>query len=597
MLVDGRAVRVTSPERELLPGLTKRAALDYFLAVGDGILAALRERPVMLERRRDDEVFFQRRLPKGAPEWVTTVRLAEYDAVCPEELAVVAWMVNLGTVTFHPWPVRRGALGRPDQLLIDLDPQAGTGFADAVLVARVLREVLAERALEGFPKTSGSRGMHVIVPIEPRPWREVQALAGGDRARGRHATAGAGDDGAPQARSRRARVRGLRAADRRVGVLGAAGRAGVGAGGVGRAGRGRAGGLRRDDDAGALRARGGPDAVKPMLAKLVADIPPGLYYEPKWDGFRAIVVRDGDSVEILSRNGKPMARYFPDLIAAFRAQLPSRCTVDGEIVVIGGDRLDFFALQQRVHPAASRVDRLAGETPASFIAFDLLDAPDEPFRARRAGLEAMGWAPPLFITPITRDEAVARDWFERFEGAGLDGVIAKDGELPYKPGVRAMFKVKHQRTVDCVVAGYRLHKTEPNAIGSLLLGLHQDGHGPAWGTMFGGLMPIGATSSFPMARRRELLVELRELEIPIADHPWQGAAEHGRDGNRWNPAREQQFVALAPERVIEVAYTHMDGGFFRHPATFVRWRPDRDAASCGFAQLEQPVGFDVGEIL
>ena len=326
-----------------------------------------------------------------------------------------------------------------------------------------------------------------------------------------------------------------------------------------------------------------------MLAKLVADIPPGLYYEPKWDGFRAIVVRDGDSIEILSRNGKPMARYFPDLIAAFRAQLPSRCTVDGEIVVIGGDRLDFFALQQRVHPAASRVDRLAGETPASFIAFDLLDAPDEPFRARRAGLEAMGWAPPLFITPITRDEAVARDWFERFEGAGLDGVIAKDGELPYKPGVRAMFKVKHQRTVDCVVAGYRLHKTEPNAIGSLLLGLHQDGHGPAWGTMFGGLMPIGATSSFPMARRRELLVELRELEIPIADHPWQGAAEHGRDGNRWNPAREQQFVALAPERVIEVAYTHMDGGFFRHPATFVRWRPDRDAASCGFAQLEQPV--------
>jgi len=176
LIVDGRAVRVTSPDRELLPGLTKRAALEYFLAVGDGILGALRERPVMLERRRDDEVFFQRRLPKGAPDWVTTVRLAEYEAVCPEELAVVAWMVNLGTVTFHPWPVRRGALGRPDQLLIDLDPQAGTGFADAVLVARLLREVLAERGLQGFPKTSGSRGLHVIVPIEPRPWREVQAL-------------------------------------------------------------------------------------------------------------------------------------------------------------------------------------------------------------------------------------------------------------------------------------------------------------------------------------------------------------------------------------------------------------------------------------
>ncbi len=337
--------------------------------------------------------------------------------------------------------------------------------------------------------------------------------------------------------------------------------------------------------------------MRPMLAKLVADIPPGLYYEPKWDGFRAIVVRDSDSVEILSRNGKPMARYFPDLVAAFRAQLPPRCTVDGEIVVIGGGRLDFFALQQRVHPAASRVDRLAGETPAAFIAFDLLDAPDEPFRARRAALEALRWAPPLYITPITRDESVARDWFERLEGAGLDGVIAKDGDLPYQPGVRAMFKIKHQRTVDCVVAGYRLHKTAPDAIGSLLLGLHQDGHGPAWGTMFGGLMPIGATSSFAMARRRELLAELRPLEIPIAEHPWKGAAEHGREGNRWNPAREQQFVALAPERVIEVAYSHMDGGFFRHPATFVRSRPDRDAESCGFAQLEQPVGFDVGEIL
>ncbi|HEX6023431.1 MAG TPA: ATP-dependent DNA ligase [Solirubrobacter sp.] len=176
MLVDGRAVRITNPDRELLPGVTKQAALDYFLAVGDGILAALRGRPVMLERRRDDEVFFQRRLPKGAPEWVTTVRLASYDAVCPEELAVVAWMVNLGTVTFHPWPVHRDALGRPDQLLIDLDPQPGTGFADAVLVARVLREVLAENGLDGYPKTSGGRGLHVIAPIEPRPWREVQAL-------------------------------------------------------------------------------------------------------------------------------------------------------------------------------------------------------------------------------------------------------------------------------------------------------------------------------------------------------------------------------------------------------------------------------------
>ena len=345
-----------------------------------------------------------------------------------------------------------------------------------------------------------------------------------------------------------------------------------------------------------------------MLAKLVADIPPGLYYEPKWDGFRAIVVRDGDAIEIHSRNGKPMARYFPDLVAAFKDFLPERCIVDGEIVVIdpATRRLAFFALQQRVHPAASRIDRLAGETPASFIAFDLLELGDgdltsRPFEARRAALEATfaGAPAPLHLTPITRDETLAREWFERFEGAGLDGIIAKDGAGAYQPNVRAMFKVKHQRTVDCVVCGYRLHKTEPDAIGSLLLGLYNDGEGaPAWAKSFGGLLPIGATASFPMARRRELLTELRPLTIDTAEHPWgPGAMGRERDGNRWNPSREQQFVALAPERVIEVRYDHMDGGFFRHPATFLRWRPDRDAASCGFAQLEQPVGFDVAEIL
>ena len=357
----------------------------------------------------------------------------------------------------------------------------------------------------------------------------------------------------------------------------------------------------------AQRSYGHAVIVRPMLAKLVPDIPAGLYYEPKWDGFRAIVVRDGDAIEIHSRNGKPMSRYFPDLIAAFGSHLPARCVVDGEIVVIdpATRRLDFFALQQRVHPAASRVDRLAGETPARFIAFDLLSLGEEdlmprPFQERRALLEGAlrAAAPPVHVTPITRDEGRAREWFEHFEGAGLDGIIAKDGTHAYQPGVRAMYKVKHQRTVDCVVCGYRLHKTEPDAIGSLLLGLYNDGEGaPSWAKSFGGLLPIGATASFAMARRRELLTELRPLEIPAADHPWSGAMRGEREGNRWNPAREQQFVALAPERVIEVRYDHMDGGFFRHPATFLRWRMDRDPESCGFAQLEKPVGYDVAEII
>jgi ATP-dependent DNA ligase len=346
-------------------------------------------------------------------------------------------------------------------------------------------------------------------------------------------------------------------------------------------------------------------AVKPMLAKLVDDIPPGLFYEPKWDGFRAIVVKDGDAIEIHSRNAKPMARYFPELVAAFRTQLPERCTLDGEIVVITDRRLDFFALQQRVHPAASRVDRLAAETPASFIGFDLLglgetDLQPAPFRERRAALEATleRVPPPLHLTPITTDERRAREWFERFEGAGLDGIIAKDGAHPYRPNVRAMFKVKHQRTAECVVCGYRVHKTAADAIGSLLLGLHADGEkAPKWAEHFGGLLPIGATASFPMARRKELLIELKPLEIPAAEHPWGGHLHNEPDGNRWNPTREAKFVPLSPERVVEVRYDHMDGGFLRHPATFLRWRPDRDAASCGFEQLEIATSVDVAELI
>jgi ATP-dependent DNA ligase len=255
------------------------------------------------------------------------------------------------------------------------------------------------------------------------------------------------------------------------------------------------------------------------------------------------------------------------------------------VVFAPSGRLDFFALQQRIHPAASRIGRLAGETPASFVAFDLLDDLERPFAERRAALERMTWTPPLHLTPITRDEGVAREWFERYEGAGLDGVIAKDGSLAYRPGQRVMFKVKHQRTADCVIAGYRLHKSEPEAIGSLLLGLYGDD----------GLWPIGAAASFRLAFRRELLTLLREDEVAPADHPWGKWMQE--QPSRWNPACEQPFVPLRPVRVIEVRYDHMDGRFLRHPATFLRWRDDRDPDSCTFEQLIQAEAVDVGTIL
>ena len=292
MLVDDREVRVTSPDRVLVDGVTKAAALEYFLAVGDGILGALRDRPVMLERRRDDTVFFQRRLPQGAPEWVATVRGPEYDLVCPDDLATVAWMVNLGAVTFHPWPVRRDAMHTPDRLLIDLDPQAGTGFEEAVAVARMVREVLHERELEGFPKTSGGRGLHILVPLAtPQPWGDVQALREGigHEVVERHPRTR--DDAAAQTRSRGSCLSRLRPADGRLGVLDPPRRLRLGTAALGGARHRVAAGLRRRLDARAVRQDRRPRAVKPMLAKLVADIPPGLYYEPKWDGFRAIVVK------------------------------------------------------------------------------------------------------------------------------------------------------------------------------------------------------------------------------------------------------------------------------------------------------------------
>ena len=349
--------------------------------------------------------------------------------------------------------------------------------------------------------------------------------------------------------------------------------------------------------------------VAPMLARPVAAIPPGQFYEPKWDGFRSIVFRDGDEVEIGSRKERPMTRYFPEVVEAVLRNFPPRAVIDGEIVIAGDGGLDFWALQQRIHPAASRVGMLAEKTPASFIAFDLLalgddDLTGEPFEVRRATLERAlaDAAPPVHVTPVTRDEAVARAWFERFEGAGLDGLIAKRADLTYQPDKRVMAKIKHVRTADCVVAGYRVHKSAPDAIGSLLLGLYIDDAAPAsqWGDHTTGLAPVGVIGAFPMARRRELFAELQPLVADFADHPWSWAAEmaHGPEGgSRWNAKKDLSFVALRPERVVEVRYDYLEGARFRHPPQFVRWRPDRDPESCGYAQLEQPDPFDLADVL
>ena len=349
--------------------------------------------------------------------------------------------------------------------------------------------------------------------------------------------------------------------------------------------------------------------VAPMLAKPVAAIPPGQFYEPKWDGFRSIVFRDGAEVEITSRKERPMTRYFPEVVEAVRRNFPPRAVIDGEIVIAGDGGLDFWALQQRLHPAASRVALLAAETPASFIAFDVLalgddDLREEPFEVRRAVLERAlaNASPPVHVTPITRDEEVARAWFDRFEGAGLDGVIAKRADLTYQPDKRVMAKIKHVRTADCVVAGYRTHKAAADAIGSLLLGLYIDETAPPsqWGDRTSGLAPVGVIGAFPMARRRELFAELQPLVVDVAEHPWSWAADLGQapeGGSRWNPKKDLSFVPLRPERVVEVRYDYLEGARFRHPPQFVRWRPDRDPASCGYAQLAQPTPFDVADAL
>jgi ATP-dependent DNA ligase len=342
--------------------------------------------------------------------------------------------------------------------------------------------------------------------------------------------------------------------------------------------------------------------VSPMLAKSVRSIPANASYEPKWDGFRSICFRDRDQVELGSRNERPMTRYFPELVAAVQAELPQRCVIDGEIVIATDHGLDFEALQQRIHPADSRVRMLAEKTPASFIAFDLLSLGDDdytrrPFSERRAALvDALADSgPSIHVTPATTDLETAQLWFEEFEGAGLDGVIAKPLTITYQPDKRVMFKIKHERTADCVVAGYRVHKSGGDAIGSLLLGLYQDD---------GQLASIGVIGAFPMTERRRLFTELQPLVTSFDDHPWNWAAHEAgertprkNEASRWNAGKDLSFVPLRPERVVEVRYDHMEGRRFRHTAQFSRWRPDRDPRSCTYAQLEQPLTFSLGDIV
>jgi ATP-dependent DNA ligase len=344
--------------------------------------------------------------------------------------------------------------------------------------------------------------------------------------------------------------------------------------------------------------------VKPMLAKPVADIPPGQIYEPKWDGFRSIIFKDGDEIEIGSRNEKPMTRYFPEVVEAVRANFPERAVIDGEVIVAdtGRNTLDFEALQQRIHPAASRVTMLSETTPAGFVAFDLLAVGDElltdrPFAERRARLEQVLAAakPPVWITPATEDLDTARRWFAEFEGAGLDGLIAKSKDVRYEPDKRVMAKIKHKRTADCVVAGYRVHKSADNRIGSLLLGLYDDRDT---------LVSVGVIGSFPIAVREELFEQMQPLVTTFDGHPWNWEAHESgertprkNEYSRWNNGKDLSFTPLRPERVVEVRYDYMEGVRFRHTAQFERWRPDRDPHSCTFEQLDRPVSFNLAEVL
>lgn len=344
--------------------------------------------------------------------------------------------------------------------------------------------------------------------------------------------------------------------------------------------------------------------IEPMLAKIADELPPegGFLYEPKWDGFRALVFRNGDEVYLQSRDLRPLNRYFPELERALAQGLPRGCVLDGEIVVVGEKGLDFDALQQRLHPAASRVAKLAQATPASFVAFDLLAAGGRstmelPQSERRVRLERLlgSIAPPVHLTPVTRERAVAEDWLQRFEGAGLDGVIAKPEALPYQPGKRAMYKIKHSRTADCVVAGFRWYRDKEDAVGSLLLGLHDAA---------GVLHHVGVTSAFSMQVRRDLVQELAPLrENALENHPWRDWAQATDEStrmpgaqSRWSAGKDLSWEPLRPERVVEVRYDHLQGNRFRHAAVFVRWRPDKPPQECRYDQLEVATAFELEKV-
>jgi ATP-dependent DNA ligase len=344
-----------------------------------------------------------------------------------------------------------------------------------------------------------------------------------------------------------------------------------------------------------------PPPIEPMLAKLTEEVPPGDFlYEPKWDGFRAIVFRGGAEVFIQSRDLRPLDRYFPELHEGLAAELPEGCVLDGEVVIAHGDKLDFDALQMRLHPAASRVAKLSKEMPAAFVAFDVLAADGRDVRSlpqteRRATLERLlGQArPPIHLTPVTRDRAVAIDWLARFEGAGLDGVIAKPAGLTYEPGKRVMLKIKHVRTADCVVGGFRWHKSGRDRVGSLLLGLF-DAHGT--------LHHVGITSAFTMERRKALVDELAPLRHDaLVSHPWRdwAVAEGSRmpgGQSRWSAGKDLSWEPLRVERVVEVKYDHLQGDRFRHATVFLRWRPDKRPADCRYDQLDVTAPYELAKV-